>query len=53
LRWFFANLRRKKRTLENICVDEDRALAGSAAFEKYLRDEEKLNLIFLEAMHLS
>jgi hypothetical protein len=44
LRWFFTNLRREKRTLANICVDEDGALAGSTAFATYLRDEEQLNL---------
>jgi hypothetical protein len=39
LRWFFANLRREKRTLANIHVDENGALASSAAFATYLRDE--------------
>jgi hypothetical protein len=37
-------LRREKRTLTNICVDEDGALAGSSSFATFLRDEEQLNL---------
>jgi hypothetical protein len=44
LRWLFANLRGDKRTLENIRVDEDGALAVSAAFVTYLRDEKQINL---------
>jgi hypothetical protein len=32
LRWFFANLRREKRMLANIRVDEDGDMAGSASF---------------------
>jgi hypothetical protein len=44
LRWFFANLRREKRSLANIRVDEDGALDRSAAFVTYLRDEKQLNL---------
>jgi hypothetical protein len=43
LRWFFANLRREKRTLASIRVDEDGALTESSAFAIFLRDEEHLN----------
>jgi hypothetical protein len=44
LRWFFATLCCEKRTLVNIRIYEDGALAGSAAFETYIHDEEHINL---------
>jgi hypothetical protein len=43
LHWFIANLRREKRLLTNICVNEDGALARSTVFTTFIHDEAKLN----------